>query len=251
MVGRKTKERTYLTAPQPKILVLDIETKPSKAYVWKLFDENVGLEQLIEPGYIICVGAQWVGSQKSMFYSEWEHGRLPMLQAVHALLSEADAIVTYNGDRFDIAKLNGEFFLFKLPPVPPLTSIDLYKTIKKLGFASGKLAFIGPFLELGSKTTTPGFILWKKVIDGNANAQAKMKKYCLQDVKLTAKLYLRLRPYIKTHPYLSSTKSDECGACGGKHLQSRGYRRTKTFRIQRIQCQSCGSWQDGKREKMA
>jgi len=233
-----------------KILFLDIETAPIKAYVWRLWDQNVGLNQIIENGGILCVGMKFMDSRVSYLFSEWEHGKQRMLEEVHALMSEADAVVTYNGDRFDLPKLNGEFLLAGLKPLPPITSIDVYKAVKKLGFISNKLAFIGPLLKTGGKLKHEGFDLWTKVIDGDPVAQRKMTRYCLQDVTLLEKVYKKVRPYIKNHPHMGSTKTLACGACGSSHVQSRGYRRTKAFRIQRIQCQSCGSWQDGTRSKV-
>lgn len=235
---------------KPKVLIIDIETKPAKAYVWKAWDENVGVDQIIEPGGMICFGAQWLGERSIMFFSEWQHGHQEMVEAAHALFSEADAVVTYNGDRFDNRKLQGEFLLAGLKPPPPITSIDVLKSIKQLGFFMNRLAFIGPLLKVGKKMENEGFRLWAKVMDGDEKAQKRMQKYCEQDVRLLGYLYTRVRPYIRNHPYMGLTKGQECGACGSKHLQSRGYRRTKAFRIQRVQCVSCGSWSDGKREKV-
>lgn len=232
-----------------KILILDIETRPITAYVWRLWDQNVGLNQIIDNGGIICVGAKWAGDKTTVLYSTWEHGRQVMLENIHALLSEADAVVTYNGDRFDIPKLHGEFLLAGLSSPPPLTSIDVYKSAKKLGFISNKLAFIGPLLEVGAKIKHEGFELWSKVIAGDVKAQKRMARYCIQDVRLLEKVYKKLLPYIKNHPHLGTTKH-ECGACGSNNTQSRGYRRTKFFRIQRIQCQGCGSWSEGSRTKV-
>jgi transposase-like protein len=48
----------------------------------------------------------------------------------------------------------------------------------------------------------------------------------------------------------SKTKAAACGTCGSVHVHSRGYRRTKSFLIQRFQCQTCGSWSDGVRKKV-
>lgn len=234
----------------PRILVLDIETKPALAYTWRFFDVTIGLEQVVDHGGILCVGAKWIGEKTAMFASEWEHGHEGMLKRVHKWLQEADAVVTYNGDSFDLAKLNGEFLLYRLPPVGPTTSIDLYKTVRKMGFTSKKLDFIGPALAIGKKVKHEGFSLWRKVLDGDDKAQLRMTRYCLQDVSLTEKLYKTIRPYIKNHPHLGTTKGTACGACGGHRLHSRGYRRTKAFRIQRLQCQSCGAWSDGSRTKM-
>lgn len=234
-----------------RILILDIETKPVLAYVWRLWDQNVGLNQIVDNGGIICVGAKWLGERETYLYSDWQHGHQEMLEAIHAMVSEADAVITYNGDRFDLTKLNGEFLLAGLLPPPPITSIDVLKAVKKLGFISGKLAFVGPLLTKGKKMETGGFDLWTKVMAGNAIAQKRMAAYCIQDVRLLEKVYTKIKPYIKNHPHLGTVGKTACGACGSTHTQSRGYRRTKAFRIQRLQCQTCGSWSDGVRNKLA
>lgn len=236
---------------EARILALDIETKPAKAYVWRMWDENIAPDQIIEDGGIICVGAKWIGEPDVFFLSEWRDGHLGMLKGIHELMEEADAVITYNGDRFDLPKLNGEFVLNGLPPLAPITSIDLIKAVKKFGFAMNRLAYVGPLLKIGKKIKHEGFNLWKGVMDGNEKAQARMQRYCIQDVRLLETLYSKIRPFIRNHPHLGTkTKATACGACGSSHVHSRGYRRTKSFLIQRLQCQTCGSWSDGTRKKV-
>lgn len=232
-----------------KILFYDIEWKPAKAYVWKMWDENVSPDQLIDAGGLLCFSAMWEGSNEVIFASEWEDGHEEMVLKLYNLFQEADAVVTYNGDKYDIKKSMGEFLLLGLAPPPPPTSIDLLKTVKKMGFVMNRLAFIGPFLNIGKKIKHEGFALWAAVMDGDVKAQARMKKYCIQDTKLLIALYKRILPYIHNHPHLGKDKH-ECGACGSNKVQSRGYRRTKHFKIQRLQCQSCGSWSTGTRTKV-
>jgi RNase_H superfamily len=232
-----------------KILVLDIETRPAVAYVWRTFKENIGYEQVLEPGGMICFAAKFVDDPEVHFYSEWTHGHAEMVRKAHELISEADAVVTYNGDKFDLPKLQGEFLLDGLAPPPPVTSIDVIKHIRKMGFLLNRLAFIGPLLRVGQKVKHEGFELWANVLKGDEKAQKKMEKYNIQDVVLLEKLYKKILPYIKNHPHLGK-EARGCGACGSNKVQSRGHRRTKYFRIQRLQCTSCGSWQDGTREKV-
>lgn len=220
-----------------KILVLDIEWAPTVAYVWQPWKENIHPEKIIKHGGLLCVGCKWIGEKQVDVYSEWEHGHFEMVKRTHAKLEEADAVVTYNGDRYDLRKLQGEFLLAGLKPPPPPTSIDLLKSVKKLGLFMNRLAFVAPFLGLGDKTEHEGFALWRKVDDGDKKAQKKMHKYCAQDVKLTEKLYEKIKPYIHNHPHLSDTNPECCGTCGSSSVQKRGYRRTKFFRIQRLQCQ--------------
>jgi hypothetical protein len=231
---------------EPKILLLDIETAPATAYVWRLFDENIGVDQLITPSQMLCWAAKWY---RGGWHQADERGsRLAMLEALHGLLSEADAVVTYNGDRFDLPKINGEFVAAGLHPVPPVPSIDLYKTAKKLGYQSNKLLFIAKHLGIGKKVETGGFKLWADVMAGSEKAWVKMLRYNKQDVALLERLYTKLRPYIKTHPRLHS-HTESCPACGSSHVQKRGSRRTKAFSIERLNCQHCGTWFDGGRRR--
>lgn len=238
------------TEHEPKILFLDLEWRPTKAYVWEPWKQDITPEKIIEHGGLLCVGLKFSTDKEVTLYSDWEHGHNGMVHKVHQMMSEADAVVTYNGDKFDLRKLEGEFLLAGLAPPPTLTSVDCLKAVKKFGFFMNRLGFIGPFLGLGSKVEHEGFSLWTKVNEGDVNAQKRMAKYCKQDVLLLEKLYYKIRPYIRNHPHLGFTQAEQCGACGSVQVQKRGFRRTKTFKIQRLQCQTCGSWMDGKRSKI-
>jgi hypothetical protein len=233
-----------------KILALDIEWKPATAYVWRMWDENITPAQLIDEGGLLCFGAQWLGGRDVMFYSEWEDGADVMASEALRLLSEADAVITYNGDKYDLPKLRGHILQAGLKPPPPVTSIDLLKAVKKFGFVMNRLEYIGPLLSIGKKIKHEGFMLWREVMQGNEKARTRMTRYCIQDVKLLSLLYRRIKPYIVDHPHLGDEKG-ACGACGSNHVQHRGWRRTKYFKSQRIQCQKCGTWSTGKREKVA
>ena len=234
----------------PKVLMIDIETRPAVAYVWQVYKANISPEQIIDHGGTICFGAKWLGDKKMMFYSDWQHGHEEMIKQAHRLMNEADAIVTYNGDKFDIPKLMGEFIQQGLTPPAPPTSIDVLKTVRKLGFVMNRLAFIGPMLKLGAKLKHSGFSLWTDVLAGKPKAQTKMEKYCKQDVILLEQLYKKVLPYIRNHPNVRGAPSPSCGACGSTKTQKRGFRYTKAFRIQRMHCTNCGSWHDGTREKI-
>lgn len=232
-----------------KILFIDIEWKPALAYVWKMWDENISPDQLVDAGGLLCFCANWQGSRDFEFYSEWRDGQEGMAVAALRLLNEADAVVTYNGDKYDIPKLRGSIMLAGLSPPAPPTSIDVIKTIKKLGFVMNRLAYIGPLLKVGGKMKHEGFRLWRLVLEGDERARKRMERYCIQDVKLLVALYNRVKPFISNHPHVGEDRS-ECGACGSKHVQLRGHRRSKYFKTQRLQCQDCGSWSTGTRVKI-
>jgi len=245
-------QKSNITIPDQKVLILDIEWRPTSAYLWTPKVDWLNPEMIIDHGGLLCVGAKWLGDKETFLFSEWEHGHLGMLEKIHEMMSYADCIIGYNSTRFDVPKLHGEFLLYGMAPPPPCTEIDCLRAVKKFGYFMNRLAFIGPFLELGGKLEHEGFALWKKVMAGDPDAQKRMAKYCQQDVILTEKLYLRIRPYIKNHPHMGRTGAEACPSCGGSHAQSRGTRRTRMYKIQRLACQSpqCGHWFDGKRQKI-
>ncbi len=236
---------------KPKVLILDIETRPALAYVWRMWKQNVAPVQLVQPTDILCVGMKWLGEKETVVMSVWQHGSEGMAREVHSWLQEADAVITYNGDKFDLPKLTTLFIKHDLKLPGPVTSIDLFKTVKyKMGLDFNSLQHVSKFLGVGQKVKHEGFELWLKVLEGDPSAQKRMERYCRGDIRLTERVYRRLRPYIVNHPHLGLIGRTACGACGSEHTQSRGVRRTKSFLIQRIQCQTCGSWQDGSRKKV-
>lgn len=235
----------------PKILFLDIETKPALIYSFGIRDQHINHGQIAKDGGTICVGMKWSGERKVTVLSEWEHGYQTMLDGVHAAISECDAVCTYNGARFDMPKLMGNFLVAGMKPPPPPTQIDIYLAVRKMGFICNKLAYVAPLLGLGDKLKHEGLPMWIRVMQGDEAAQRKMARYCAQDVRLLEQVYERVRPFVFNHPHMGTTAALQCPSCGSNRTQSRGIRRTKASFITRCQCQGCGGWFDGGRRKAA
>ncbi len=235
-----------------RILCIDIETSPTAAYIWSLWDQHVGINQILTPTEVICFAAKWLGEKKMFFYSVPKHGREEMVLQAHRLLDEADAVMHYNGKRFDVPHLNREFLLAGLKPPSPFVQIDLCDVAKRqFRFVSNKLAHVSVELGLEGKIDTNGFELWRDCMMGDKAAWKLMEKYNKQDVQLLEDLYGKLQPWIPGHP--SRTLYDGitgCPVCGGEHLQKRGFAYTPTAQFQRYQCQDCGAWlRAGKRDR--
>lgn len=236
----------------PKILVFDIETSPAKSYHWRMFKENISIDQLIEPTRILCVGYQWFGEPEVYTISSWEVGEEAMLREMHRLINEADAVVGKNSIKFDIAHLRTWFIKYGLDPLPQLTHIDLEKILKyHFKFQSNKLDYVAEFLGVGKKVDTGGFKLWRKVMEGNEVARKKMLRYCAHDVRITGRLYKKMRGWIPDHPAIRALGSEACPTCQSHKTQKRGKRYTRCFEIQRHQCTECRGWFSGKRKKVA
>lgn len=227
-----------------KILLLDIETSPNTAYVWKLFKETIPLARLIDSSEVLCWSAKWLDDKKVMFDSVYQSTPKRMLSNIHKLLDEADAVVHYNGKSFDIPTLNKEFLIYGFPPPAPYKQIDLINTARsQFRFTSNKLDYICQRLGLGQKTET-SFQLWVDCMNKDQNAWKKMEKYNRNDVLMLEALYNKLLPWIRNHPNvgLYKKKSLCCPHCGGTHYHSRGYSYTSTCRYNRFRCTACGTW---------
>lgn len=229
-----------------KILLIDIETAPNTAHVWGLWKQNVGTHAIMESSYVMCWAAKWLGEKEVFFDSVFQSSEKKMLKTIHKLISEADAVMHYNGTKFDMPTLNKEFLLNDMAPPAPYKQIDLLKTMRnQFRFPSNKLDYVAQRLGLGSKVQHEGHSLWIRCMRNDPKAWATMEKYNRGDVILLEKVYNVILPWIKNHPNHNLFKKDEdhvCPNCGSKHLQRRGTARTVSGTYQRFQCQVCGTW---------
>jgi DNA polymerase elongation subunit (family B) len=237
-----------------KTLLIDIETAPNLAYVWGLYKQNVAINQIQDTGYVLCWAAKWLGEDDVMFDSIHQSKPKEMLKGAHKLLEEADAVIHYNGTKFDIPTLNKEFLLHKLNPPSSYKQIDLLRTARdRFRFASNKLDFVAKALGVGQKFKHAGFELWVRCMAGDKAAWGEMEEYNKHDVRLLEEVYKRFLPWIRNHPNVAlyADRGDVvCPACGGAHFQRRGTAFTAVGKYQRYQCNDCGHWfRDRKAQK--
>lgn len=235
-----------------KILLLDIETSPIKAFVWGLWDQNVSLSQIIEPSHTLCWAAKWYGEDEVYFDSLHRNNKDTMLKHIWELLDKADAVVHYNGIRFDIPILNAEFLVAGMPPPSPYKQIDLLRTVKsQMRLPSNKLDYVSKVLNIGQKVKTD-FELWVGVMKDEPKAWKQMETYNIQDVNLLERAYDKLKPWIKGHPNqnLYTGGKHVCPSCGGASLHKRGVSYTISGSYQRYVCLTCRAWsRDSKKIK--
>lgn len=229
-----------------KILLLDIETAPNRAFVWGMWDQNISADQMLESGYVLCWSAKWLGERAMHFASVGKDraNERNMLKQIHALLDEADVVIHYNGIKFDIPVLNREFIKFQMAPPSPYRQVDLLQVAKRaFRFESNKLGYVSTAIGIGAKVKHRGFELWVKCMEGDAQAWRDMERYNKRDVVLLEKLYKRLRPWIAKHPNLGAYGDAMCCPnCGSTRVQKRGEQVAQLLRYVRYQCQACATW---------
>lgn len=234
----------------PKILFLDIETAPLRAFSWGLWKQNIAINQIISNWYMISWAAKWLGTEEvfsNVLTSEEaiaeDDSRIA--NNLWKVLDEADIVIAHNGDAFDIPKINTRFVLHGLMPPSPYRTIDTLTIARqRFGFTSNKLDFLAKFFGYEGKAPT-SFALWENCMIGDKNALYYMDFYCKQDIVTLEQVFMKLRPYAKGLPNLDLYQDDYamvCPVCGKPHLKEvpGKFFYTQAVKYQVYRCSDCG-----------
>ena len=240
-----------------KILTFDIETSPHLSFHWRRWQENIPKANTVAESQTICWAAKWFGEKGVMAMSEWKDGHEAMIEGIWHLLDEADVVVGFNSNKFDIKKVNTEFLRYGLQAPSPFMKIDLLlQTRKHFNFSSNRLKDLLKELELTPKLEdNANMELWMDVVYGKKKSQQnRMLAYCKQDVKSTEEFYEYLLGWIDPHPnwglFVDDVADGErpvCPNCGGRHLVKHKKRYTKLKAYQQWHCKSCGKYSKGRK----
>lgn len=235
----------------PKILILDIETSPLKAYVFQtqVWKAQISPDKVISEWFMLTWSAKWLFSDEVMSEKLTRKETLAeddsrIVQRIWKLLDEADIVIAHNGDRFDVPNMNVRFVINGLKPPTPYYPIDTYKVAKRqFGFTHNSLNALAKVFGFEPKIDV-SFALWEKAVNGDKKALADMEIYNRQDVILLEDVYLKLRPWIKGHPnvglFIDSNEAI-CPACGSKHLTWDGHYFTHVSKFPAFKCDECGA----------
>ncbi len=238
----------------PRVLFFDIETSPLLAFVWGLFEQNVALNQIHTDWHVLSWSAKWLGSPaKSAMYMDQRRAKnieddSHILKALWKLLDEADIVVTQNGKRFDVKKLNARFIMHGMQPPSPFKHIDTLEIAKRnFGFTSNKLEFMTDKLNTKYKKLKhekfAGFELWRQCLAGNTAAWNAMKKYNVYDVLALEELYHKLSPWDSTINFsLYHDGTEHVCKCGSRDIEKRGWHYTQKGKFRKYRCRDCGAW---------
>lgn len=192
----------------PRILLLDIETSHIHATLWDKGDQYVRPSQITKSWFILCWSAKWLFEDKVMSDVVTSKESLArddkrVVTSIHKLMDQAHFIITQNGDKFDLKKLNWRFLKHGLAPNNHYHSIDTLKKARQLlSTLSLGLDEVGQELGFGGKYPMVEQD-WYDAEAGMSSALKKMSTYCAGDVWRLEDWYLILRPWMKTHPNLA------------------------------------------------
>lgn len=237
---------------EPRIVLYDIETSHNVIAKFDLREEFTNPANIIQERYIICAAWKTLGATHTQAtsgldnparFAKHPHDDKHVVKTLHAALRQADAIIAHNGDKFDLRWLQGRMLFHGLPPLPPIKSIDTLKMARRTFYLnSNRLDYLGKYLGLGGKTTTPGG-LWMDVLRGQKKAVRTMVEYNKRDVELLEQVYLKILPYTTTALNLQLfAETGGCPHCGSDHYVACGYRQTLTQVYRRFVCRDCRKW---------
>lgn len=232
-----------------KILILDIETAPLLANIWGIWNQNINLDNIHSDWFMLTWAAKWlfekkVYSAKVTPTEAIKQDDKRIVKSLISLLNKADIVVTHNGDRFDLPRINTRALIHKIERPLPYQSIDTLKVAKrKFAFTSNKLDYINQQLGLPKKTET-GMQLWRDCFVGKKAGLLNMETYNINDVRIHEETYLRMRSWITPHPNIGLFIIDEhehCPSCGSKELKMQGkYYATSMNVYETFRCINCG-----------
>ena len=241
----------------PKILIFDIETAPVEAYIWQkeVWKANINDDKVISQWYMLSWAAKWLFDNKVM--SDKVNGKEALREddrrivgGLWELFDEADIIIAHNGGAFDIPNMNTRFVVNGYPPPSSYQMIDTLKVARReFGFTHNSLNALAKVFDIDEKIET-NFELWKRCKHGEEKALNEMEKYNKKDVTILEELYLKIRPWIKSHPnvglFINSDKP-VCPYCGSPEVESDGkYYYTMTGKYATYTCKKCGGISRGR-----
>ena len=239
--------------PEPRVALFDIETAPTRGWVWTNYEAN--LISTDKDWYMLSFAVQWLGERKIRTYALPDFaGYRSNKECDRALVKElwkvfdaADILVGHNSMAFDVKKANARFLVNGLRPPSPYKQIDTLKIARsRFKFGSNKLNDLGVALGVGKKLPHTGAHLWFSCMAGDPKSWALMKRYNARDVELLAAVYEKLKPWAVNHPNMNLYEDgDDCPTCQSDNIQSRGTHVKLNSKCRRFHCQDCGAWWSG------
>jgi DNA polymerase III epsilon subunit-like protein len=254
----KTKEeREASRINKVRVLVFDVETLPTLAYTWGVWKVNITKDKIVKEECLLSFAAKWLGDDRIVSDVLTPKESLVrddkrLCTNLWKLIEEADVVVTHNGKRFDIRKMNTRFWKHRLNRPSSYKVIDTLTTAKSVfGLLYNSMSYIAEFKEADQKLDTE-FPLWIGCDNGDKDALTYMQTYNEQDVRTQEAIYMEMRGWMSNHPDLGVYEdlTGVCPVCCSEHHKPVGFYVAKSKKYEEHRCSDCGNvWHDTKEAK--
>lgn len=240
-----------------RIGILDIETAPLLVNVFSLkHNDFIPPKHIKKDTCVLSWTWKWLGEEK-LIYMDQRNAKdvrddKAILIPLRDLLSEADAIITKNGKRFDQKFVFARMAINEILPPSPFKHEDLEQLLRKhFLLPSYSIEYAAKVFKLKHQKSEhpkfPGIKLWTECLEGNLEAWKEMEAYNKLDVLATEEL----RPHIikwgtnVNYNIFHSEAIFRC-QCGSTDLMHKGEAATDAGMFRQFVCRSCGAWSRAK-----
>lgn len=242
-----------MATPQ-RVLIFDVETAPLLSFHWKVYKENIGIDQMKEHSYMLTWAAKWWGEDRmySMALKPSEAKRNNdhrIIKGLASLMREADHVVAHNSAKFDVPTMRARLWHLQQPGLGPMKQIDTLRLSRQLRLPRYNLEYLARMMGIDGKHKTD-FDLWAKACTGDKEALQQMLEYNEQDVRVLEQVFESLLPHVDRVPRMVNPDydmEDVCPYCGSPDRWRRGYVENNASRFVKYQCRNpkCGKYYRG------
>ena len=171
----------------PRIVILDIETSSLEA----------------DAGIIVGAGLISEEGKSEYFQARKTAEEKPLLSKLLKRLESVDVIVTWSGRGFDVPFLTTRLMKHRMDPRPVLRKmhLDLNEVVKsRLRLTFTYLDHVCEFFEIKRDRGPLGLEvphLFVKALEGDEEALKTIRDHCLDDLRVTREVFLRLHPLLE------------------------------------------------------
>ena len=169
------------------IVILDIETSSLEA----------------DAGIIVGAGVMNETGQSEYFQAPNTKDEKPLLSKLLKRLEPSNMIITWSGRGFDIPFLTTRLLKHSMDPSLLLekTHLDLNEVVKsRLRLTFTYLDHVCDFFEIKRDKGPMGLEvphLYVRALEGDETALKAIRDHCLDDLRVTREVFLRLRPLLE------------------------------------------------------
>ena len=197
-----------------KYLYWDLETSYMQGYFFDIWNINIAMSQVTKQSHLLS--ASWAMNDEEpvgvrLTPEDVKTGNdLEVVVKLIEAINSCDVVVTFNGKKFDVKKLNTRALYWGLPPVVIPRHVDLMQDAKRLfKFPSNSMQNISQYLGEDGKIATGGSRLWQRCAehenyDACDSALQEMLNYNLQDIVATRDLHKRFMGWSKNTPNIAT-----------------------------------------------
>jgi uncharacterized protein YprB with RNaseH-like and TPR domain len=252
-----SKSKVSMKSHLPNVLLFDIETAPNKMHGWSLWNQNFGLNQIVNEWFLLSYAAKWLGEDE-VHYEDMRdivhtEDDTHLMDSLWKMFDKADIIIGQNSKAFDVKKMNARWIMHGYQPPSPYKQIDTLDIAKRnFAFTSRKLEWMTDKLCDNKKLTHgkfAGFELWKECLLDNPEAWHEMEEYNRMDVVSLEELYLKMAAWDNKHVNfnLYNENDEHVCRCGSRAIKAEGFAYTGVSKFQQYRCLDCGATTRGRK----